>query len=78
MTHETYKTIIKLVKSKKLKEPFFPIDIVNAIPRAKNPETLRKFPSMHTKESPRNVSILFTKLKDNRYKLIRPFKYNLK
>ncbi len=78
MVHETYKTIIKLVKSKKLKEPFFPIDIVNAIPRAKNPVTLRKFPIVHRKGNPRNTSVLFTKLKDNRYKLIRPFKYDLK
>ncbi len=78
MKHETYKTIIKLVKSKKLKEPFFPVDITNAIPRAKNPETLRKFPSMHKKGNSRNLSMLLTQLKDGRYKLIRPFKYDLK
>ena len=78
MVHETYKTIIKLVKSKKLKEPFFPVDIVNAIPRAKNLKTLRKFPIVHRKENPTNTTELFTQLKDGRYKLIRPFKYDLK
>ena len=78
MVHETYKTIIKLVKSKKLKEPFFPVDIVNAIPKAKYPQTQRKFPVIHRKGNPKNTSVLFTKLKDGRYKLIRPFKYDLK
>jgi len=56
MVHETYKTIIKLVKSKKLKEPFFPVDIVNAIPKAKNLKTLRKFPIVHRKENPINTT----------------------
>jgi hypothetical protein len=77
MVHDTYKTIIKLVKSKKLKEPFYPADIVKAA-RAKNIETLRKFPAMHRKGNPHGASELFTQLKDGKYKLIKPFKYDLK
>lgn len=77
MVHETYKTIIKLINSKKLKEPFYPIDIIH-VTRAKNPETLQRFPSKHRKGNPSGTSELFTPFKDGRYNLIRPFKYGLK
>ncbi len=77
MVHETYKTIIKLVNSKKLKEPFYPADIAKVI-RVKNIETLRRLPSLHRKGNLGNTSELFTRYKDGSYKLIRPFKYGLK
>jgi len=77
MVHDTYKTIIKLVNSKKLKEPFYPKDIIN-VTRAKNLKTLRNFAIVHRKGNPTGTSELFTQHKDGRYKLIRPFKYGLK
>ena len=77
MVHDTYKTIIKLVNSKKLKEPFYPKDIKNST-RAKNIETLRRLPALHRKGNLGGTSELFTQFKDGRYKLIRPFKYGLK
>lgn len=77
MVHDTYKTIIKLVQSKKLREAFYPIDIIHAT-RTKNKKTLQTFPSKHRKGNPCGESELFTQLKDGSYKLIRPFRYGLK
>ena len=77
MVHDTYKTIIKLVQSKKLKEPFYPIDIIKAT-RAKNKKTLLVFPSKHRKGNPRSESELFIQNKNGSYKLIQPFKYELR
>ena len=75
--YDSYEAIIKLVKSKKLKEPFFPADIAKAT-RAKNAGTLRRYPTRHRKGNPDGYSVLFTKLKDGRYKLVRPFKFGIK
>ena len=75
--HQTYETIVKLVNTKKLKEPFYPIDILTAAGE-KDSRTLREFPAKHKKENPKGRIVLFTQLKDNSYKLVRPFKYGLK
>ena len=75
--HQTYETIIKLVNTKKLKEPFYPIDIATAAGK-KDDRALREFPAKHKKGNPKGRDVLFTKLKDNSYKLVRPLKYGLK
>jgi hypothetical protein len=77
MVHETYKTIIKLINSKKLNEPFYPRDIIKAT-KVKNPRTFHTFPAKHRKRNPQGTSELFIQQKDGRYKLIRPYKYGLK
>jgi hypothetical protein len=77
MAHETYKEIIRLVKSKKLKEPFYPKDIVKAAPKI-NSGTSRTFPIRHRKGNPGGNSELFVQLKNGGYKLIKPYKYGLK
>lgn len=77
MVHRIYCQIINAVKSKKLKEPFFPRDIKKAIPKM-NKKTSHTFPSKHKRNNTGNNSELFIRLKNGTYKLIRPFKYDLK
>lgn len=76
--HQAYKVIIQLVKSRKLREPFSPLDIAHATRQRYNRETLRRFPSKHKKGNVGNDSELFVYLKSGKYRLIRPFKYGLK
>ena len=72
---QTYLKMVSAVKSKRLKEPFFPHEAVRAC-RIKNSESFRKAPSRYRKGNPYGNPVLFVRLKDGRYKLTRPFKTN--
>ncbi|MDH3501304.1 MAG: hypothetical protein OEL69_02200 [Nitrosopumilus sp.] len=69
----SYLKIVSAVKSGKLKEPFFPFEVVKAC-KIKNVESFRKIPSRYRKGNPYGNKTLFIRLKDGSYKLTRPFK----
>ena len=68
-----YPKIVKAITSKKLKEPFRPIQAIKAC-RPKNPDTFRKIFASHRRGNPFGNQALFIQLKDGTYKAIRPFK----
>jgi len=69
----SYLKIVSAVKSKKLKEPFFPFEAVKAC-KIKNVESFRKTPSKYRRCNPYGKLALFVRLKDGSYKLTRPYK----
>lgn len=73
MAPQAYSKVVKAITSKKLKEPFTPIQATN-ICRPKNPETFRKIFAAYRRGNPNGNQPLFIQLKDNTYKAIRPFK----
>jgi len=73
MAPQTYSKVVKAITSKKLKEPFFPFEATKAC-RPKNKGTFRKIFSSYRRGNPFGKQPLFIRLKDGRYKAIRPFK----
>ncbi len=73
MAPQAYSKVIKAIKSRKLKEPFFPFEATKVC-RPKNPGTFRKIFSGHRRGNPFGNQPLFIQLKDGNYKAIRPFK----
>jgi len=76
MTHRVYETIVKKVKSGRLKEPFSSDDLKRTCPEIKE-TTCRSFLSQHRRGNPRRNNELFQKVNPGRFKLIRPLKYGL-
>ncbi len=73
--HPTYSRIVKAIKSKKLKEPFYPTDLVKSC--RISARAASSYPSRHRKGNPQKRPVYFVRIKDGRYKLTRPFKHNL-
>ena len=73
MAPQAYFKVIKAITSRKLKEPFTPIQ-ATTICRPKNPDTFRKIFAGYRRGNPHGYSPLFIQLKDGTYKAIRPFK----
>jgi len=73
MAPQAYSKVVKAITSRKLSEPFYPIE-ANKICRPKNPGTFRKIFSSYRRGNPFGNQPLFTQLKDGTYKTIRPFK----
>jgi len=73
MAPQAYSKVVKAITSKKLKEPFTPIQAIR-ICRPKNPDTFRKVFAGYRRGNPNGYASLFIQLKDGTYKAIRPFK----
>ena len=73
MTPQAYFKVVKAITSKKLKEPFTPIQAIT-ICRPKNKGSFRKIFSGYRRGNPNGYPPLFIQLKDRTYKTIRPFK----
>ena len=73
MAPQSYPKIVKAITSKRLKEPFTPIQAIKAC-RPKNPGSFRKIFSVYRRGNINGYSPLFIQLKDGTYKAIRPFK----
>ena len=73
MAPQAYSKVIKAITSKKLKEPFRPIEATKVC-RPKNKGTFRKIFASHRRGNPFGNQALFIQLKDGTYKAIRPFK----
>jgi len=73
MAPQAYSKVVKAIASKKLKEPFTPIQAIR-ICRPKNPDTFRKIFAGYRRGNPNGLAPLFIQLKDGTYKAIRPFK----
>ena len=73
MAPQAYFKVVKAITSRKLKEPFFPMEATK-ICRPKNKGTFRKIFAAYRRGNPFGSQALFIQLKDGRYKAIRPFK----
>ncbi|MDH3360996.1 MAG: hypothetical protein OEL56_02315 [Nitrosopumilus sp.] len=73
MAPQVYSKVVKAITSKKLKEPFTPVQAVT-ICRPKNKGTFRKVFSSYRRGNLKGYPPLFIQLKDGTYKAIRPFK----
>ncbi len=73
--HPTYSKIVRAVKSKRLKEPFYPNDLVKAC-RIES-RAASRYPSRYRRGNPQKKPIYFVRSNDGRYRLARPFKYGL-
>ena len=73
MVPQAYPKVVKAITSKKLKEPFTPIQAIK-ICRPKNPDAFRKIFASYRRGNPNGHAPLFIQLKDGTYKAIRPFK----
>ena len=71
----TYAKIVRAVKSKKLKEPFVPHDLVRACRIGS--EAASSYPSRHRRGNPQKKPAYFERTKGGKYRLVRPFKYGL-
>lgn len=75
-SHIVYKTIIKAVKSGKLKEPFSAKDLIKSCPEI-NVKTCNTFLYNHVIDNMSYHSELFVRNKDGKFELIRPLKYGI-
>lgn len=73
MAPQAYPKIVKAITSKRLKEPFTPIQAIK-ICRPKNQGSFRKIFAAYRRGNPNGSQPLFIQLKDGTYKAIRPFK----
>ena len=73
MAPQAYYTVVKAITSKRLSEPFTPIQAIT-ICRPKNKDVFRKIFSGYRRGNPNGYPPLFIQLKDGTYKAIRPFK----
>jgi len=71
-----YGTIVRAIRSHRLKEPFSKQELRRACPRLKE-STCCTFPWKHRKGNPGGAPELFIKVGPNKFKLIRPFRYGL-
>jgi hypothetical protein len=74
--HEVYACILKAVISRKLKEPFTKDEFRHVCPNFKE-GTYNAFLWKHRVGNPGKNTELFIKVARGRFKLIRPFKYNI-
>ncbi|WP_420544479.1 hypothetical protein [Nitrosopumilus sp.] len=73
MAPKAYPIVIKAIKSKKLKEPFYPYE-ASKVCKPKNNDSFRKIFASHRRGNPFGNQPLFIQLKDGTYKAIRPFR----
>lgn len=74
--HKVYKSIIKAIKEGRLVEPFSTNDFRDACSGLGN-GTYRAFLYKHRKGNPYGNTELFELVDKNKFKTIKPFKYNL-
>jgi len=75
---DVYKSIVKAVKSGKLKEPFSKEDIYKACKADSLKEsTCSSYPNKHQKGNATKKKEYFDRVSPGRYKLLRPFKNGL-
>ncbi|MGI0017650.1 MAG: hypothetical protein ACREA1_02950 [Nitrosotalea sp.] len=74
--HVIYRTIVRAIKSAKLMEPFSLNDLIKACPYL-DKYTCMVFLSKHKQVNPSETSELFEMDLEGKYKLVRPFKYDL-
>ncbi len=72
--HKVYLSIVKAVKTRKLKEPFGSADFRKACP-CFGKGTHNAFLHKHAVGNPGGNSELFKRVAPGRFRLIRPFKY---
>ncbi len=73
--YPTYSKIVKAVKSKKLKEPFYPNDLVKTC--RISARAASRYPSRYRKDNPQKKPVYFVRMNNGMYKLARPFKYGM-
>ncbi len=73
--YPTYSKIVRAVRSKKLKEPFYPNDLVKAC--GIESRAASRYPARYRRGNPQGKSVYFVQMNNGRYKLVRPFKYGL-
>ena len=74
--HKVYSAIVQAVKSGQLKEPFGQDDFRRACPGL-GEGTYKAFLHKHRKGNLGNVSELFELIASGKFRLLRPFRYNL-
>ena len=75
---DVYKSIVKAVKSGKLKEPFSKGDIYKACKADSLKEsTCNSYPNKHQKGNATKKKEYFDRVSPGKYKLLRPFKNGL-
>ena len=75
---DVYKSIVKAVKSGKLKEPFSKEDIYKACKADDlKKSTCNSYPTKHLKGNEVKKKEFFEKVSPGKYKLLRPFKNGL-
>jgi len=74
--HVIYRTIVRAIKSSKIMEPFSLNDLIKACPYL-DKYTCMVFLSKHKQGNPSETSQLFEMDLDGKFKLMRPFKYDL-
>jgi len=73
MAPQAYFKTVKAITSKRLSEPFTPLQATK-ICRPKNKGSFRKIFAAYRRGNPNGYPPLFIMLKDGTYKAIRPFK----
>ena len=74
--HMVYSAIVNAVRDGILQEPFSRYDLKSACKSLKK-STCNTFPSKHRKGNPGGNSELFEMVSKGKFKLIRPFRYEL-
>ena len=74
--HVIYRKIVRAIKSNKIMEPFSLNDLIKACPYL-DKYTCMVFLSKHKQGNPSETSQLFEMDLDGKFKLMRPFKYDL-
>jgi hypothetical protein len=74
--HKVYSAIVQAVKSGQLKEPFGQDDFRRACPGL-GVGTYQAFLHKHRKENPGGASELFEMVSSGKFRLLRPFRYDL-
>lgn len=74
--HKVYSAIVRAVKSGQLKEPFGQDDFRHACPGL-GQGTYQAFLHKHRKGNPGGASELFEMVDSGRFRLLRPFRYDL-
>ena len=77
MQHRVYSTIVEAVKSGKLREPFTSNDLIRVCGKQIKEGTCKTFPRKHRIENPAGNTELFEMVSKGKFKIIRPYKYDL-
>jgi hypothetical protein len=74
--HKVYTAIVRAIKSGQLKEPFGQDDFRRACPNL-GEGTYQAFLYKHRKGNPSRASELFEMVASGKFRLLRPFRYDL-
>ncbi len=73
--YPTYSKIVRAVKSRRLKEPFYPNDLVKAC--RISPRAASSYPSRYRRGNPQKKPAYFVRMSNGTYKLTRPLKHDV-